>query len=137
MKAENEVDFYAPRECVAVTGACLMTRRRLFLESGGFDAVNLPIAYNDIDYCFKLRKLGYKIICTPHAKLFHFESVSRGLDIKNSYKVMESFNHLIIQAFKQLNIQSSGFNSKKLQRHRQFLKERAYFSQKWGGDKNA
>ncbi len=71
---------------------------------------------NDIDFCFRLREKGYKIICTPNAKLFHHESASRGLDIKNSYKVIKSFNHLIIQSFKQLNIESSGFNSEKLQR---------------------
>jgi O-antigen biosynthesis protein len=131
MQDENSVDFESRRECVAVTGACLMTRKRLFLEAGGFDEVNLPIAYNDIDYCFKLRELGYKIICTPFAKLYHHESASRGLDIKNSYKVIESFNHLIIQAFKQLHIKSSGLNSKKLQRYRQFLKEKEYFREKW------
>jgi hypothetical protein len=48
------------------------------------------------------------------------------LDIKNSYKVIEAFNHLIIQTFKQFNIKSSGFNSGKLQRYRQFLKEKEY-----------
>ncbi len=89
-------------------------------------------AETSFDFCFKLRKLGYEIICTPFAKLFHHESASRGLDIKNSYKVIEAFNHQIIQTFKQFNIKSSGFNSEKLQRYRQFLKERAYFSQKWG-----
>ncbi len=131
MQEESSVDFASPRECVAVTGACLMTKKRLFLEVGGFDEENLPIAYNDVDYCFKLRKLGHKIICTPNAKLFHHESASRGLDIKNSYKVIETFNHQIIQTFKQFNIKSSGFNSKKLQRYRQFLKERGYLKGKW------
>ena len=86
---------------------------------------------NDIDFCFRLRAKGYKIICTPNAKLYHYESASRKSDIKNSYKVIEAFNHLIIQVFKQLNIQSSGFNSKKIQRYRQFLRERAYFRGKW------
>jgi O-antigen biosynthesis protein len=116
MQDENSVDFESPRECVAVTGACLMTRKRLFLEAGGFDEVNLSIAYNDIDYCFKLRKLGYKIICTPDAKLFHHESASRGLDIKNSYKVLKSIKFL---------------KFKGLQRYRQFLKEQEYLREKW------
>jgi len=53
------------------------------------------------------------------------------LDVKNSYKFIETFNHLIIQTFKQLNIKSSGFNSGKLQRYRQFLKEQAYLKGKW------
>ncbi len=106
MQEEDSVDFSEPRECVAVTGACLMTRKNLFLQLGGFDEVNLPIAYNDVDYCFKLRKLGYKIICTPHAKLFHHESASRKSDI-----LAKIFNRQRYQAFK---------------------KEQIYFSQKWG-----
>ncbi len=116
MQEEDSVDFASPRECLAVTGACLMTRKRLFLETGGFDEENLPIAYNDIDYCFKLRKLGYEIICTPFAKLFHHESASRGLDIKNSYKILKPIKFL---------------KFKGLQRYRQFLKEREYLRGKW------
>ena len=69
------------RQVDAVTGACMMTKKDLFLELGGFDEKNLPIAYNDVDYCLKLREKGYEIIYTPYAKLYHHESASRTNDI--------------------------------------------------------
>lgn len=74
------------RDCSAVTGACLMTRRELYEEAGGLDEVNLPIAYNDVDYCLRLREKGYLIVYTPYAKLFHHESVTRGYDDKLARK---------------------------------------------------
>jgi|GEM_PF-1146001 len=60
----------------AVTGACLMVRKEVFEEVGGFDPA-LPDNYNDIDFCLKIRARGYRIICTPHAELYHYESASR------------------------------------------------------------
>jgi len=63
----------------AVTGACMMVDRKVFREVGGFDT-NLPKAFNDVDLCLKLRKKGHKIVYNPHAILYHYESVSRGLD---------------------------------------------------------
>lgn len=62
----------------AVTGACLLTRRTLFQELGGFDADNLPVAFNDVDYCLRLRESGHLIVWTPYAKLLHHESYTRG-----------------------------------------------------------
>lgn len=75
--------FYRPnviQELSAVTGACLLTKKALWEKVGGLDEKNLAIAFNDIDYCLNLRKEGYKIIYTPYAKLFHFESKSRGFE---------------------------------------------------------
>jgi O-antigen biosynthesis protein len=66
------------RNVSAVTGACLMTRRDVFCEVGGFDEVHLPIAFQDIDLCLKMRARGYLVIYTPHAQLFHLESQSKG-----------------------------------------------------------
>jgi O-antigen biosynthesis protein len=65
------------RDVSAVTGACLMTPRAAFEAVGGFDA-NLPIAFNDIDYCLKLRERGLLVIYTPLAEMTHHESKSRG-----------------------------------------------------------
>lgn len=62
----------------AVTGACLLTKKRLFEEVGGLDEEHLKIAYNDVDYCLKLRQRGYRVIYTPYAELRHIESASRG-----------------------------------------------------------
>jgi GT2 family glycosyltransferase len=53
-------------------------KRDLYLELGGFDEINLPVAFNDVDFCLRLREKGFRIIWTPHAELFHYESASRG-----------------------------------------------------------
>jgi GT2 family glycosyltransferase len=62
----------------AVTGACMLVRRAVFEEVGGFDEV-FPVAFNDIDFCLRLERAGYRQLYTPHAELTHYESVSRGL----------------------------------------------------------
>ena len=63
----------------AVTGACLMVKKRLFMEVDGLDT-NFEISLNDVDFCLKLRQKGYLNVFTPFAELYHFESISRGLD---------------------------------------------------------
>jgi O-antigen biosynthesis protein len=67
-------------ECSAVTAACLVTRRADYLEVGGMDELRFPVNFNDVDYCLKLRAAGKRIVFTPHAKLLHLESASRGDD---------------------------------------------------------
>ena len=69
-------------ECSAVTAACLLTRRRDFLEVGGMDEVRFPVNFNDVDYCLKLRANGKRIVFTPHARLIHLEAASRGADVR-------------------------------------------------------
>lgn len=64
----------------AVTAACMMTWRKLYLDLGGMDAQNLPVAFNDVDYCLRVRESGHRVVWTPHALLYHHESVSRGKD---------------------------------------------------------
>lgn len=65
--------------CMAVTGACLMTRRQVFEEAGGFDE-RFVLAYNDVDLCLTIRGLGYRILWTPEAELYHLESKTRGYE---------------------------------------------------------
>jgi len=64
------------REVTAVTAACLLTKRSLFFKIGGLDE-NFVVCGNDVDYCLRLRKSGYRIMYTPYSKLYHYESVSR------------------------------------------------------------
>ncbi|MEY2529545.1 MAG: hypothetical protein QOJ05_1635 [Verrucomicrobiota bacterium] len=76
-----DVDGYAgslvcAREVSAVTGACLMIRKTLFNEIGGFNE-HFFTAYQDVDLCLRLRERGLRIISTPRALLFHHESLSR------------------------------------------------------------
>lgn len=68
------------REVSAVTGACLMMRKEVFLSAGGFDATAFPTSFNDVDLCLRLRGKGYRIIQCPRAKLIHHESATRQID---------------------------------------------------------
>ena len=63
----------------AVTGACLMVKKSLYDEVGGLDE-SFAISLNDVDFCLKLREKGLLNVFTPFAELYHFESISRGLD---------------------------------------------------------
>ncbi|GAA4485914.1 glycosyltransferase family 2 protein [Gluconacetobacter asukensis] len=68
------------RSASAVTAACLAVRRAVWQQVGGMDETNLAIAFNDVDLCLKIRKLGLRIVWTPFAELYHHESASRGHD---------------------------------------------------------
>jgi glycosyltransferase involved in cell wall biosynthesis len=63
----------------AVTAACLVIRRAVYLEAGGFDE-NIAVAFNDVDFCLKVQSLGYRNLYTPFAELIHHESASRGVE---------------------------------------------------------
>ena len=65
----------------AVTGACLLVKKSLWDEVGGLDT-DFKISLNDVDFCLKLREKGYLNVFTPFAELYHYESISRGLDDK-------------------------------------------------------
>jgi GT2 family glycosyltransferase len=64
----------------AVTAACLVVRRAAFEDVGGLDEHNLTVAFNDVDFCLRLRERGYLNVWTPHAELYHYESASRGYE---------------------------------------------------------
>jgi GT2 family glycosyltransferase len=64
------------RECAGVTAACVAVRRDTFAAVGGFTE-RLPGNFNDVDFCLKVRATGKRIVWTPRACLWHFESVSR------------------------------------------------------------
>nr|WP_225938736.1 glycosyltransferase family 2 protein [Kovacikia minuta] len=64
------------RNYLAVTAACLMMRREVFLQLGGMDE-QFPLNYNDVDLCLKAHQAGYRNVVTPHAQLVHYESASR------------------------------------------------------------
>lgn len=63
----------------AVTGACLMVKKSLYLEAGGLDE-SFAVSLNDVDFCLKLREMQKLNVFTPFAELYHYESISRGLD---------------------------------------------------------
>jgi GT2 family glycosyltransferase len=61
----------------AVTAACLMIRKDLFTKIGGFNERSLAVSFNDVDLCLRLRRLGFLVVFTPYALLYHYESASR------------------------------------------------------------
>jgi len=64
----------------AVTAACVVVRRSAWEHVGGLDEANLAVAFNDVDFCLRLREAGWGVVWTPNAELFHHESISRGPD---------------------------------------------------------
>ena len=64
----------------AVTAACMAVKKSVFEAIGGFEEEHLGVAFNDVDLCLRMREAGYSIIWTPHAQLYHHESLSRGDD---------------------------------------------------------
>ena len=68
-----------PANYAAATGACMMVAKRRYLDLGGLDE-ELEVAYNDVDFCLRLLKKGYRNIVLSHIRLYHHESLSRGLD---------------------------------------------------------
>ena len=64
----------------AVTGACLLVKKALYEEAGGLDE-SFAVSLNDVDFCLKLRRLGYLNVFTPFAEAYHYESASRGSDM--------------------------------------------------------
>ena len=62
----------------AVTAACLLIRKELFNQVKGLDKTNLSVAFNDVDFCMRVQKAGYRNLWTPYAELYHHESISRG-----------------------------------------------------------
>jgi GT2 family glycosyltransferase len=84
------------RNYSAVTAACMLISRRIFEEVGGFNE-ELAVCYNDVDLCLRLGERGYRIVYTPFAELFHFESVTRGsaVDIKEARYMLARWGDLI------------------------------------------
>jgi GT2 family glycosyltransferase len=80
--AQNDPGYFARlqvrQNMSAVTAACLLVRREVYEEIGGLDEQNLRVAFNDVDFCLKVREAGYRNLWTPYAELYHHESISRG-----------------------------------------------------------
>jgi GT2 family glycosyltransferase len=83
----NEQGYFSRLQLVqnlsAVTAACLLLRKSVFEEVGGFDE-KLAVSFNDVDLCLKVLEAGYRNLWTPYAELYHHESLTRGPD--DTYK---------------------------------------------------
>ncbi|MBQ3514259.1 MAG: glycosyltransferase [Lachnospiraceae bacterium] len=104
----NKLDF----NYSAVTGACLLLSREKFDAVGGFEE-ELPVAYNDVDLCFKLTEQGYFNVLRNDAVLYHHESVSRGYDHASAEKMQRLTRE----------------RNKLYERHPQFYQKDCFYSQ--------
>ena len=68
-----------PQNYSAVTAACMLVRKSVYDEVGGLDEL-FKVAFNDVDFCLRVRQRGYLIVYNPEAKLYHYESKSRGVE---------------------------------------------------------
>ena len=64
----------------AVTAACLLVKKTIYEKVNGLNKTDLTIAFNDVDFCLKVRELGLRNVWTPFAELYHYESISRGAE---------------------------------------------------------
>ncbi|MDR5855210.1 glycosyltransferase [Caballeronia sp. LZ062] len=70
----------ATQNLSVVTAACLVIRKSIYEEVGGLDE-DFAVAFNDVDFCIRVRNAGYRNVWTPHAELYHHESATRGSDM--------------------------------------------------------
>jgi len=82
--SEGESGYFSRATVVsnfsAVTAACLVLRKSIYQEVGGLNEEQLGVAFNDVDLCCRLLESGYRNVWTPHAELYHHESVTRGYE---------------------------------------------------------
>lgn len=81
--AGHQSGLLVVRECMAVTAACMLVKRKVFNEAGGFDEA-LRVGFGDTDLCLRAHELGYKCLYTPYARLIHHESATRGYSTRYS-----------------------------------------------------
>ncbi|MBK8204407.1 MAG: hypothetical protein IPK68_19550 [Bdellovibrionales bacterium] len=116
--------FYRPycaQEVSAVTAACLMVRTKYYQEVGGLDEeVYLGVLYNDVDFCLKLRRQGYRNIFSPHCQAIHHESKTRGHDF-SAQKIERNRRetHTMLSRYKDLLDNGDPFYSPHLTRDRE------------------
>lgn len=87
-----------PREWQAVTGAFQMVRRQVYEMAGGYDECNLPIEYNDVDFCFRIRAMGLKVVCLPLSGILHDESSTRRSIEPEETRRMRQAAHQVMKA---------------------------------------
>ena len=79
-----------PRNWLSVTGAFQVMRKAVFEEAGGYDEVNLPIEFNDVDFCLRVRGYGLRIVCLPLDEIIHDESQTRSKIEQSTAKALET-----------------------------------------------
>ena len=95
----------------AVTGACMLVRRSLYEELNGLSE-EFAVALNDVDFCIRVREKGLLIVFTPFAELYHFESKSRGSDLKSGKKKKQAEENNTDKNAERYNKEAAAFRRK-------------------------
>lgn len=94
MYERNEIGYngytHIPTNFSVVTAACLMVKKSLYLDVNGLNENELKVAYNDVDFCLRVKEKGYFNVLNPLVELFHYESISRGSDREDEQKKQRS-----------------------------------------------
>ena len=109
----GQIGYFAGIICAqdynAVTAACMMTKKELFEKVGGFEE-KLAVAYNDVDYCLKIRDEKKLVVYNPFAELYHFESKSRKAeDTRNKVRRLEKETELFESKWKKYYENGDGY----------------------------
>lgn len=88
----NRPEYNYVRQVDYCSGACLMVRKSIWKQAGGFDRRYVPAYYEDTDLCFTVRSLGYRVVYQPEAQVIHYEGVSAGTDITQGLKKYQQIN---------------------------------------------
>ncbi|HEX8096567.1 MAG TPA: glycosyltransferase [Pyrinomonadaceae bacterium] len=91
-KSPGDRRFTFAREVDYCSGASLLVRKEVFDRLGGFDRHFAPAYYEDVDLCFGVRSLGYKVVYQPASRLIHYEGVTAGTDAQAGYKRFQVIN---------------------------------------------
>lgn len=91
-KNPEDAEYNYVKETDFISGACIMIRRELWNEIGGFDERFAPAYYEDVDLAFEIRKRGYKVLYQPLSVVVHFEGISNGTDVSSGQKSYQVAN---------------------------------------------
>lgn len=92
LESANEPEYNYLREVDYCSAACLLVKRDLFSQIGGFSPLYFPAYYEDTDLCFELRKLGYRVLYQPQSVVIHYEGVTAGVNPANGIKQNQIIN---------------------------------------------